>query len=266
MTAGEPARRKPGQRMRAAKDAAKKVLPDWSIYFYHSVRAALKVGVLGPLLSTLPNASSKVRLGGEAGWTIPRALFSETSICYCIGCGEDITFDLELIRNYRCNVFAFDPTPRAIAHVAKHAAGVANYRLSEFAIWEKNGTVRFYTPPDDGVSHSITNLNGTSDFIEVPTRRLRDVIESNGHSSIALLKMDIEGAEHTVIRTIIDDKLNVDVLCVEFDELAHATPERIGAIRQTLQGLLDYGFTYYWIEGSNFTFVRRELLSRLRAQ
>lgn len=242
---------------RTLKNLGKKVLPESWIFFYHSLRAALKLGIVGPLFATQRNARLKVRLGGEAGWNIPATAIRDTSICYCVGCGEDITFDLELLRRYDCTIFAFDPTPRAIAHVKEHASQLPNYRFSTFAIWDDDATVKFYVPPA-GVSHSITNLEGTEEFIEVPTKRLKQVFDSNGHAAIALLKMDIEGAEHTVIRTIVEDRLQIGVLCVEFDELAsHATPERLASIRATIQSLLDFGYEYFWIEGSNFTFVRR---------
>ena len=31
------------------------------------------------------------------GWYIPTSLLDSDSICYCVGCGEDISFDLGLI-------------------------------------------------------------------------------------------------------------------------------------------------------------------------
>ncbi len=250
--------------MQLLKKIGKKILPQWAIYFYHSLRFSRKLGITWPLLRSLGNWRRKVRLGGEAGWTIPRTLLNEASVCYCIGCGEDITFDLELIRTYGCTVYAFDPTPRAIAHVAAHTHGIPEYRFAEVAIWDKEDTVRFYVPGEEhGVSHSITNLDSTTEYIEVPTKRLRQVFQSNGHASIALLKMDIEGAEHTVIQTVVEDALAIDVLCIEFDELAkYATPERVAKIRGSIQSLLDHGYDYFWIEGSNFTFVRRDLTTR----
>jgi len=241
------------------KAFAKRILPESVFFLYHSVRASWKLGILPELVATRVNAPKKVRLGEEAGWNIPRAILREQSICYCVGCGEDITFDLELIRACACTVFAFDPTPQAITHVNAHAAGVPNYRFSHLAIWDKDDVVKFYASPF-GMSHSITNLEETDKYIEVPARRLKQVLETNGHSRIALLKMDIEGAEHTVLRTVVEDNLQIDVICVEFDYLAKPpTPARLGAIRESIKSLLDAGYGYFWIEGSNFTFVRRSL-------
>lgn len=235
------------------------VLPKPVIFFYHSFRFSWRLGIVGAMLHTLTNSTHKIRLGKEAGWTIPQSLLERSSVCYCIGCGDDISFDLALIAEYSCSVFAFDPTPKAIAHVQKHAAHLPNYHFSTFAIWDKEETVRFYVPGEAlGVSHSITNLDGTAEFIEVPAKRLSQVVRANGHRKLALLKMDIEGAEHTVIRTILEDNLQVEVLCVEFDELAkHGTPERLRKINDTIQSLLNFGYEYFWIEGPNFTFVRR---------
>ena len=156
------------------KKIGKRILPQAVIYFYHSVRMSRKMGSFGPLLRTLPNVTRKVRLGGEAGWTIPKDALTNRSVCYCVGCGEDISFDLELVQKYSCTVFAFDPTPRAIAYVHQHASHLPNYRFSEVAIWSDQGMVRFFVPGDQlGVSHSIANLDGTSEYIEVPSKRLK---------------------------------------------------------------------------------------------
>ena len=244
--------------MKIIKKIAKAILPQSWIYFYHSLRMAKKLGMITALFRTLANANKKQRLGSEAGWTIPEGVLNKESLCYCVGCGEDITFDLELIRHYSCSVYAFDPTPRAIAHVRKHTANLGNYHLAEVGIWEKEGTVKFYIPDDPAqVSHSITNLEGTKRFIEVRTKRLKQVLEENRHSDIALFKMDIEGAEHTVIRTIIEDRIQIGIICIEFDELAqHATAERLATINSSIQSLINYGYRIFWVEGSNFTFVR----------
>src|SRR5262245_47478917 len=63
-----------------------------------------------------------IRLGTRyGGWTIPDRVLGADSICYCVGVGEDISFDLDLVRRYGSTVYAFDPTPRAIAFVDRLA-------------------------------------------------------------------------------------------------------------------------------------------------
>ena len=47
---------------------------------------------------------------------VPEALLGPESVCYCIGAGEDISFDVELQTLYGCRVVIFDPTPYGIHH------------------------------------------------------------------------------------------------------------------------------------------------------
>lgn len=49
------------------------------------------------------------KLGSKyGGWIVPVDILDKNSICYCVGVGEDITFDLELIKRFDCQVYAFD--------------------------------------------------------------------------------------------------------------------------------------------------------------
>ena len=240
------------------KHLLKRVIPYGVVTGVRSAKVALGLGLLFPWLRTLLKAGKKTRFGTEyGGWTIPNDRLNAQSICYCVGCGEDISFDLELIRQYSCTVYAFDPTPRSIEFVRKAAAGVGGYQFADVGIWDSDGTVKFFAPRDSGhVSHSITNLQGTDAYIEVPTRRLREVLRENGHGRLSLLKLDIEGAENTVIRTILEDAIPIDILLVEFDELGFPTRERIAQIRASIDALLRHGYELFNIAHTNFTFLR----------
>jgi FkbM family methyltransferase len=242
------------------KSFLKRVVPRSVVVMARTAPVALRLGLVFPWLMSLRNSRSKDRLGTEyGGWTIPRQRLTAESVCYCVGCGEDISFDLELIRRYSCIVHAFDPTPRSIEFVRKAAVGIPAYRFAGIGIWDRDGTVKFFTPRDSRhVSHSITNLQGTESYIEVPTRRLREILRQNGHRRLTLLKLDIEGAENTVIRTILEDRITVDILLVEFDELGFPTPERIAQIRDSVRALLRHGYELFDISHTNFTFILKQ--------
>jgi len=45
-------------------------------------------------------------------WTVPKSLIDENSSCILSGAGDDISFDLELLHNYRCKIVICDPTPK----------------------------------------------------------------------------------------------------------------------------------------------------------
>ena len=235
----------------------KKLIPRQAVSLVRSLQSATRLNVLPAWLSTVRHWHSRVTLGSEyGGWTIPADALDAESICYCVGCGEDISFDLELMRRYSCSVYGFDPTPRSIAYVRKATADIPAYRFLEVGIWSTEGTVRFFAPADARhVSHSITNLAGVESYLEIPTRRLSNVLREHGHSRLALLKLDIEGAENEVIRSILEDRLQIDILLVEFDELGFPTPQRMALMKASLRALFDYGYRLFNITGANFTFV-----------
>jgi len=209
-------------------------------------------------------SSNDIRvLGTEyGGWAIPVSLFNEKSVCYCVGCGEDISFDLELINQFDCDVFAFDPTPRAIEYVRKHTSSIENYKFYDFGLWDKEDVLKFYTPRNPAhVSHSLLNLQNSDEFIEVKVRRLKDVMISLGHSKLDLLKLDVEGAEYKIIDSILEDNLNIKVICVEYDECFNALDKKYKErIKQSIMGLLSLGYVQVYDQGNcNYTFVRKDL-------
>jgi FkbM family methyltransferase len=51
-------------------------------------------------------------------------------------------------------------------------------------------------------------------------------MEQLGHDRIDLLKIDIEGAEYKVIESILADKLDIRVICVEYDECFNPIDDR----------------------------------------
>lgn len=201
-------------------------------------------------------------LGSEIGsWTIPADMLSPDSVCYCFGCGEDITFDLELIERYHCDVYAFDPTDRAIQHVRNTAVAIEAYHFSELGLWDENTKVRFFAPENSGnVSHSALNLQGTSTYFEADVKRLSSIMQDNGHDRIDLLKIDIEGAEYKAIESIVQDRIPISVLCVEFDECFNPLDSDFRSrIVRSIDSLKNVGYNIIYSSGDgNLTFVNRD--------
>jgi FkbM family methyltransferase len=194
-----------------------------------------------------------VRLGSQyGGWIVPASVLQPDSICYCAGVGEDISFDLALMKRFGCDVHAFDPTPRAIEFVRRTAADVPGFHFHPVGLWERDESLRFYAPSNpDHVSHSVMNLQQTDSYFEAPCRSLPSLMKELGHSRVDLLKLDIEGAEHEVIESMLEDGIRPAVLCVEFDQ-----PVNVRALRTTLGTLDGAGYTLAGADGWNYTFVR----------
>ena len=193
---------------------------------------------------------------------VPASLLEKGSICYCAGCGEDISFDLGLIEEFGCQIYAFDPTPRAIQYVSAVVGKNPDYHFFDVGLWNQEDELKFYSPKNpDHVSYSLINLQKTEDCIVVKVRRLKNIVDELGHSGLDLLKLDIEGAEYKVIESIIDDDLDIKTICVEYDECSNPLDADFRTrIRESVQSLCGKGYVLVHISGSgNYTFVKNEV-------
>lgn len=224
------------------------------------------------------------------GWIIPQNRLNNNSVCYLVGAGEDISFDLGMAARYGCTVHIFDPTPRAIAHSegllrglkqgipVKCATSPSGFyplyppeladllQFHPFGIWNDDTVLRFFAPKNAAhVSHSLVNLQQSEQYIEVPVRRLSGLMQELGHNKIDLLKLDIEGAEYQVLQSLLDDDIEVGILCIEYDESAanHLDSKYLQRIESSLQSLLDAGFHVIAKEPNchNYTLVHQSRLS-----
>lgn len=222
-----------------------------------------------------------VRLGTPyGGWIVPTQAFNESSICYCFGAGEDISFDVELINKFGCNVYTFDPTPRAIAHVRtlidKARQGerfeinnkpgeyyelaseqASKLHFSGVGAWSSDTVMRFFAPSNANyVSHPILNLQNTKDYFEARCLSLKSIMAVLGHDAVDLVKMDIEGAEYEVLESMLATGIRPKVLCIEFDEAG--APRDAGfarRLRACIDSWLALGYTVASVEDRNFTLV-----------
>jgi FkbM family methyltransferase len=144
----------------------------------------------------------------------------ENSIVYSFGIGEDISFDSAMIKNHNCRVFGFDPTPKSIIWV-KNQNLPAGFEFYEYGISNASGFVDFYLPKNPAhVSGSFTIQNNVNDKerVVVEMKSLKDILGELKHKHIDVLKMDIEGAEYDVIENILNDKISITQILIEFHD------------------------------------------------
>lgn len=158
------------------------------------------------------------RFGSDyGGWAVVLAPLSASSVAYSVGVGEDISFDLDLIRELNLNVHAFDPTPRSVEWVRRQRLP-AQFRMHAVGIAAFDGDARFFPPANPAhVSCSMVARDGAGrDPIVVPVRRLSTIMRDLGHRHVDLLKLDIEGAEYEVLDDMLDSAIRPTQLLVEF--------------------------------------------------
>jgi FkbM family methyltransferase len=189
-----------------------------------------------------------LRLGTYyGGWWIPK-VEPDAGAAICVGAGLDVSFDLELRRlGYR--VYTVDPTPAAMDYVRNTAPELT---LVPVGVWDKSGEVEFDQPWADKTTWAVASAgSGSEPTTRFPVTTVRDLLASLDEPEPAILKLDIEGAEHDVIRSIICDKVRPACICIDFDD------QRFVRVLRSARLLERYGYELYQIENFNFTFVLR---------
>jgi hypothetical protein len=143
-----------------------------------------------------------VEIGSSyGGWRIPEGVLTPGQICYCVGSGDDISFDLELIRRYGASVRAVDPVDIYERRVLEAAAGEPRFTFRRAAVTTSDGPVRMQT------HHEADS-------------------ESLSAAGIDLLKLDVEGIEYELLPTLDLVALGVTIFSIQL----HHT----GTVRQAL--------------------------------
>jgi FkbM family methyltransferase len=216
--------------------------------FLYKAWYKIKVFLLDAILRP-DRPSDMVRLGSYyGGWWLP-SVSPSAGIAVCVGAGLDVTFDVEL-RRLGYTVYTLDPTPESVKYVRETSPEL---ELVPVGIWTSDGTVQFLRDRADSESWSVEGgyrPYASDEAAAFPVMTIRSFMESVAAAHIGLLKLDIEGAEHLVLRSMLDDGVTPTVLCVEFDD------SRIRTIVTTVRRLRRSGYVLLQMENFNFMFAR----------
>ena len=188
--------------------------------------------------------------GLHAGFFVYPERVGENALVYSFGTGEDVSFDIAMMKNHGCTVHAFDPTPKSIEWVAQQPLP-PGFHFHPYGIGAETGTVRFNLPVNENhVSGSIVEYShlDTHNSIEVPMRSFADILSELGHDRIDVLKMDIEGSEYEVIPAILDADVEIGQILVEKHE--RYFPDGREKTRRMFEQLNDNGFLVFGVSDS----------------
>lgn len=203
------------------------------------------------ILMNRKNIKLKFYGSNYGGWHILETEDIKNSTIISCGVGEDISFDVEMINQYKLNVICVDPTPRSIEYFNKIIENLGSkkeqnyspdgyqqknsYDLSKLkndditlvkkAIWNKTEEdLKLYYPENkSNVSLSLSNFSNDyskdTDFIKVNAITYDDLLKKFNLYKLSLIKLDIEGAEYDVLISILKNNILPNQILVEFDEL-----------------------------------------------
>jgi FkbM family methyltransferase len=168
------------------------------------------------------------------GWAVPDGVIDADWVCYCVGAGGDISFELELMDRYGCEVVSFDPAAEAETIALREAAGRAPFTFMRVGIAENDGVMEMWKASDPShMALSSANLQRTDETVSVPVRSLSSVMAELEHERIDLLKLALEGYEYELVPQLDLRSLGVKVLDLELNQLVD--PQRAAALVQDIR-------------------------------
>jgi len=196
------------------------------------------------------------------GFYVNPDFLDEMSVIYSFGIGKDISFDLKCIEKHGCNVYGFDPTPISIQYI-KSIKIPGNFQFLDYGISTTSGSQTFFLPANPRAVSGSMVANETVDqnnAIVVMMKTFEEIVSSLGHKHIDVLKMDIEGAEYDVLKSILDSKVSIDQILVEFHDRIFDTT--ILKSQETVELLKRKGYSVFGVSKSyeEVSFIKRELL------
>lgn len=191
----------------------------------------------------------------RGGWWFCHDAMREGDVVYSFGVGRDLRFERALVTEYGARVFAFDPTPTSVEWVQRQELP-AGLRHIPLAVGGEDGELELYEPGSATTCHSLVRRGGqTGRSIRVPVGRLTSIMRELGHDRIDYLKLDVEGAEYSVIDDLIESGIRVRQLLVEFHHRFAAIGP--GETTRALQALHEAGYRIFHISpnGHDYSFL-----------
>ncbi len=203
--------------------------------------------------------NGKLSLGKEDVWTIIDNRL-QNPVVYSGGVGKNISFELELITLFQAQVFLYDPSETGI-NTMKNILPIEGLKFSPVALSDLDGILKLYVPvnPEEGSYTKYVHRKGNIKTIEFPCRKISSLMNENGHSKIDILKLDIEGSEYGVLENILDDRIEIDQLCIEFHHFFDDIHK--SETRNAMARLKRAGYVMTHRQELNYLFCKRKLIS-----
>lgn len=203
------------------------------------------------------NILGKEAVGVEDQWTVLTKIL-EAPIVYSGGAGKHITFETTLIEQYQATVYLFDPSPTGIQTISRHSL-MKELHFYPVALSGEDGKLTMFTPvrPEEGSYTMDVQQTGQS-TISFPCRKISSLMEEYGHKRIDILKLDIEGFEYDVLNSILNDKIEVSQICVEFHHFFKTISKK--QTEKMIKRLKEAGYILYHKHELDYSFCHKRLL------
>jgi len=182
-------------------------------------------------------------IGGDDSLRVNYPL-NENSIVLDLG-GYEGTWTQKIFDRYQCNIYVFEPIPNLYKNLVEKFKNNDKIKIFNFGISDQ----------DKEIEISLLN-DGSSFYINSENKVLAKVISiirflnENKLDDIDLIKINIEGDEFPVLKTLIDNNMaNVfKNIQVQFHQFIHDSVNKRNWIREKLNltHKLTYDYEFVW--------------------
>ena len=148
-------------------------------------------------------------------------------------------------------VIALEPDPATFAVLASNARERANIHAQTFALWSNDGGVDLEDGGDQSWSTRVTGHGSR----RIPSRTLKQVVESVPNGRLLIAKIDIEGAEREACGVSVD--LLRDAPCIVIEPHDWMLPGN-GSLQPILSAVVAGNYDVI-VRGENVFFVQSKL-------
>jgi FkbM family methyltransferase len=194
-------------------------------------------------------------VGTEDQWHCDTKNLTKDSVILCAGVGGAITFERELARKIGCNILLLDPSPTGIQTMSRIENQTPYIEFMPIGLAAKDGKIGFSKP--DNLAEGSWKVSSVSVDDYFSCRSVSSLMLERKFTQIDLLKIDIEGFEYEVIDEIIDSKLNVKQICVEFHDssIINIKKSRYDMFRY-VKKIRANGYKFVHMRHTDFTFIK----------
>lgn len=190
-----------------------------------------------------------------------RNSLQKNSIVVDCGIGNNADFSQNLIQRYGVKCFGFEPTQKhhaSLNEIVQRHKGLFEYY--PFAISDDNRVQKFFES-NRNISGSLLKdhnniINDSVISYNVETITVDKIFDYLGIDNISLLKLDIEGEEYPVLRSISKNSLErIEQISVEFHQFCVARYTKDDTSKVVMR-LKESGFRTFTNDGKTFLFFR----------
>ncbi|PXF44249.1 hypothetical protein BWQ96_06030 [Gracilariopsis chorda] len=201
------------------------------------------------------------------GWTMCTPLHSlSDQLVYTIGVGRNIKWDEAIMKEFHTIHHGWDPTPTAQDFFSKRSIP-SQFYFHNVGLAAHDGSINLKLPEGNADSYTVMHQKGEAqEGTEgvYPVLTLQSMMRHNHHDHLAILKIDVEGAEFDVVKAWHEKRANVaaDQVLIEFHGRYFDSGSNM--VRQAVKQMDELGFMLVHRTKLEYTFAKKKLIRMFR--